>query len=512
MASRRIVAGGALALLVATTLVGIWGRLTPGWATAPGPYPGATLFRPDGVLRSSPATVRQPSFGLAAFVTGTDGGLWWSTDRQGWVALGSPPATTVVGDPAAVSWADGRIDVFVRGGDNRLWQQWTSCGGCQWSGWFKPVGDEGTLASPPTATSWGPGRIDVFVRGIDGGVYQRFWDTSAWDGSWLPRGGVTAGRPAAASWGAGRIDLFVTGLDRRLWQSFWDGSGWTGWFQPPGTEQGTLASVPSAAPWNLGLRNRMTVFARGSDGHVYQTTWDGVWAGWVAVGGPQDVIVGGPGVATTLQLEPSVLARGADDRAYRFDPATAVLTYTYSIAVTGQVRSDVDQFAAQVAAAYADLRGWSLGGQITFVRVPSGGDFTVWLASAQQLPGFSSGCSPTLSCRAGRNVIINDDRWSFGSLAPWPGSLDDFRTFEINHETGHWLGLPHPCMGGPCAPPGQLAPVMMQQPKGLFGDLPNWWPLPSELGTVAAARGLSGAVGHFAARPFPQPTSGVDSG
>jgi ribosomal protein L24E len=167
-----------------------------------------------------------------------------------------------------------------------------------------------------------------------------------------------------------------------------------------------------------------------------------------------------------------------------------VVTYAYSIATIGSIRSDVNQFAAHVASTYADPRGWSLGGSIRLVRVPSGGDFTVWLASAASVPGFSSACSATLSCRVGRNVIINDDRWSFGALASWPASLDEFRHFEVNHETGHWLGLPHPCMGGPCVPPGQLAPVMMQQPKGLFGDLPNWWPLPSERQLVAGPRGL----------------------
>jgi hypothetical protein len=170
--------------------------------------------------------------------------------------------------------------------------------------------------------------------------------------------------------------------------------------------------------------------------------------------------------------------------------ADSVVTYTYSIATIGSVRSDVNQFAAHVAATYADPRGWSLGGSIRFVRVPTGGDYTVWLANPATIPGFSSGCSADLSCRAGRNVLINDDRWSFGSLAPWPAGLENFRSFEVNHETGHWLGLPHPCRGGPCVPPGQLAPIMMQQPKGLFGDLANWWPLPSERQRVAAARGL----------------------
>src|SRR5207302_3662655 len=115
-----------------------------------------------------------------------------------------------------------------------------------------------------------------------------------------------------------------------------------------------------------------------------------------------------------------------------------VITYTYSIASIGAIRSDVNQFAAHVAATYGDPRGWSLGDSIHFLRVPRRGDFTVWLASASSLPGFSSACSSTFSCRVGRNVIINDDRWSFGTLSPWPRPLDEFRHFEVNHETGHW--------------------------------------------------------------------------
>jgi hypothetical protein len=489
---------GVAVAVVAAALFGVFGGGSGAGAVQAGPYPGAVLFRSDGTLRSAPATVHQASFGHAVFVVGTDGRLWWSTERVGWRSLGAPPVG-LVGDPAAVSWGEGRVDVFVRGGDNRLWQQWTACGGCRWSGWLKPVGDNGTLASSPTATSWGPGRIDVFVRGTNGLIYQRYWATSAWDGAWLVRGapppGAFADRPGAASWGPGRVDLFVRGRDNRLWQSFGTGRAWTGWFQPPGTAPGVLASAPAASPWGAGLldpRPRLSVFVRGIDSHLYQTTWDRGWAGWVPVGAPQNVIAGAPGVPTSLQVEPYVVARGTDDRAYLFSPSTTKVMYTYSIASIGPIRSDMNDFAAHVAATYADPRGWSLGDLIAFIRVPRGGDFTVWLASAAEVPTFSPACSPTLSCRAGRNVIINDDRWSFGAVAPWPAPLDDFRTLEINHETGHWLGLPHPCLGGPCAPPGQLAPVMMQQSKGLFGDLPNWWPLPSERLTVASARGLSG--------------------
>jgi hypothetical protein len=47
----------------------------------------------------------------------------------------------------------------------------------------------------------------------------------------------------------------------------------------------------------------------------------------------------------------------------------------------------------------------------------------------------------------------------------------------VNHETGHWLGHGHLGCGGA----GRLAPVMMQQSKGLDGCKHNPWPLASEL-------------------------------
>ena len=59
------------------------------------------------------------------------------------------------------------------------------------------------------------------------------------------------------------------------------------------------------------------------------------------------------------------------------------------------------------------------------------------------VPGFSSVCSAMWSCRVGRYVIINQDRWKNASPA-WNAAhlaLRDYRHMVVNHETGHWLGL-----------------------------------------------------------------------
>lgn len=173
------------------------------------------------------------------------------------------------------------------------------------------------------------------------------------------------------------------------------------------------------------------------------------------------------------------------------EPAGAQVqrTVTFSVATKGAVAADVEAFAASALATLNDPRGWSLGGSVRFARVPSGGDFTLWLAEASTVPSFSSICSSSWSCRVGRNVIINDLRWRTATDA-WSGgggSLRDYQHYVVNHETGHWLGLGHPGCGGA----GQASPVMAQQSITLGGCRPNAWPLPWERSQVAGNLGVS---------------------
>lgn len=172
-------------------------------------------------------------------------------------------------------------------------------------------------------------------------------------------------------------------------------------------------------------------------------------------------------------------------------PPTRVITYE----VRGWDNvSDLEQFAAAAAQNYADPRGWSFGGSVAFVRVPSGGNFTLWLAAAAHLPSFGSPCDTSYSCTQGRNVIINETRWLTGSPA-WNASgasLADYHHMVLNHETGHWIGFGHQLCGGP----GQLAPVMQQQSISLQGCRPNPWPLDSERRAAAARLGVEIRLGE----------------
>jgi hypothetical protein len=153
-------------------------------------------------------------------------------------------------------------------------------------------------------------------------------------------------------------------------------------------------------------------------------------------------------------------------------------TVTYDISTKGGIVANVAEFRNQANATLNDPRGWARMG-VRFQEVPSGGTFTLVLSEASQLPSFSSGCSPDYSCRVGRYVVINQDRW-LGATSSWNqagGSLRDYRHAVINHETGHWLGHGHL----PCGGAGQPAPVMQQQSINLNGCTFNPWPLESEL-------------------------------
>jgi hypothetical protein len=152
-------------------------------------------------------------------------------------------------------------------------------------------------------------------------------------------------------------------------------------------------------------------------------------------------------------------------------------TVTYQVETRGAISADLATFRRQAQATFDDPRGWR-GSGVRFVPVAAGGAFSLVLSEASQVPTFSSGCSRDWSCRVGRYVIINQTRWQQASPM-WNRigrTVRDYRHMVVNHETGHWLGHGH----RGCPGQGAVAPVMMQQSKGLAGCRANPWPTAPE--------------------------------
>lgn len=150
---------------------------------------------------------------------------------------------------------------------------------------------------------------------------------------------------------------------------------------------------------------------------------------------------------------------------------------TYTVEVEEGIPVDPAAFAALVDATLRDPRGWTAAGDVALQRVGPGGQpsFRVRLATP---PTVDAHCAPLVtnglySCRQGADVMINLDRWQAGAT-PSELPLTEYRHYVISHEVGHALGHGH--VG--CPSPGALAPVMLQQTKGLQGCAPNPWPFP----------------------------------
>lgn len=178
-----------------------------------------------------------------------------------------------------------------------------------------------------------------------------------------------------------------------------------------------------------------------------------------------------------LKQQLAAEAAAAAQAAVAARKAPTTITVTYDVSTRGAITASLAEFKTLANQTLNDARGWSRM-NVKFVEVASGGRFSLVLASADQV-GAVPGCGSEYSCRSGRYVLINQDRW-MGATPSWNqagGSLRDYRHMVVNHETGHWLGHGHSSCGGA----GQSAPVMQQQSISLQGCGFNPWPLAGEL-------------------------------
>jgi len=157
----------------------------------------------------------------------------------------------------------------------------------------------------------------------------------------------------------------------------------------------------------------------------------------------------------------------------------------YEVAVTDAAGTSLDEFRTKVIDTLDDPRGWELGGTIDLRYTDDGGVFTVVLASPAEVEAAAPICSSEWSCRVGDRSLINEERWNEGTIG-YPLPIDEYRSYVVNHEVGHWLGVDH----RDCPGFDQPAPVMMQQSKSIDGCNPTVWPVPEEQRTLGEIRGV----------------------
>jgi len=147
----------------------------------------------------------------------------------------------------------------------------------------------------------------------------------------------------------------------------------------------------------------------------------------------------------------------------------------FDVAVEKDLAIDPDEAALLIAAALDDKRSWRDLGLGRFTLVPKGApaDLHAYIATPRTTDRL---CRPyrtlsRVSCQNGRRVVLNARRWVNGSPT-YGEDITGYRRYLVNHEFGHALGRRHVR----CPGHGRLAPVMVQQTKGLGGCRRNPWP------------------------------------
>ncbi|MDX3234197.1 DUF3152 domain-containing protein [Streptomyces sp. ME03-5709C] len=137
-----------------------------------------------------------------------------------------------------------------------------------------------------------------------------------------------------------------------------------------------------------------------------------------------------------------------------------------------------EEAAAEIADILASPRGWSHNPDFAFQLVGADAphDLTFRIATAGTADalcwaGIHQDTEGEYNCEVPGGIVVNLKRWVEGSDM-FDGPIHDYRALIVNHEMGHFLQYTHTT----CAGPGQLAPVMMQQIKGLHRCVANAWP------------------------------------
>ncbi|MER5939460.1 glycoside hydrolase family 27 protein [Streptomyces sp. NPDC001928] len=232
--------------------------------------PGASLGEK---VSASPAVVRDGD-SLSTFFRGQRGNLVQHTaasEGDGTPRtrdLGGPAGGRILGQPAAYASSGGRIDVFVRGTDSRVYRR-VFAGG-RWGAW-ESLG--GRVTDAPSVAFTDPAHWTLVARGADGSVVQR-GPESDWSSLGAPGDRPVYGRPSAVVDAQGRVHVAVRTSADDVWTRSRDASGeWSGWT--------SLGGTVSASPTLVTVGDAVVLYARAGDYTLWQQRYEGgAWQGW----------------------------------------------------------------------------------------------------------------------------------------------------------------------------------------------------------------------------------------
>jgi hypothetical protein len=185
---------------------------------------------------------------------------------------------------SAVSWQDGRLDIFSVDADDFAPQHWWYDHG--WGNNARPEslgGSHRLFASALTAVSWHPGRLDIFGVSRTDATLQHWWFDNGWGNNAQPEslgGALNSPALSAVSWRPGRLDIFGIGAqpgaanDQTL-QHWWFDNGWGNNARPESLGGKLIGAALSAVSWRPG---RLDIFGIDADDQTLQHWWfDNGW-------------------------------------------------------------------------------------------------------------------------------------------------------------------------------------------------------------------------------------------
>jgi hypothetical protein len=219
-------------------------------------------------------------------------------------ATGSARADVYDDNPATASRGGGDLWVFARAANGEILERHRTDGG-GFTDWSSLGGD---TTSGPAAVGYGS-TVLVFVRGTDGATYQKTYSNGSWSG-WSSLGGYSTSAPAAEvrRGPEGYVDVAIKGGDNAIYfTTYVPGTGWSPW----GSLGGNLTSAPALNSQSAGIVN---VWARGTDGSLFQQAWNGsAWVGWGSLSGG---IIGAPAAVSRAENVVNVYVRGGGNATY----------------------------------------------------------------------------------------------------------------------------------------------------------------------------------------------------